>query len=227
MAKAGSPMENEEEKLPLSYISQYGYCPRRAALLMNQQLWQENEYTAEGRAQHQRVHDGRVERRGDQLKLYEFSVWSNELMLSGKCDCVEAVKQPDGASLPEQEGRFRLFPIEYKHGRMRHEPEYEMQLCAQAICLEEMYGVSIPEGALFFIDVHQRLAVSFSEDLRRRTRQTSEALWLCFREKALPPAKESPKCKKCSLREPCMPGLSRSAREYCRGLLDELKEGAP
>lgn len=218
-------MKNDEERLPLSYIAQYGYCPRRAALLMNQQLWQENEYTAQGRAQHQRVHAGRVERRGEQLKLYEFAVWSDTMRLSGKCDCIEATQQPEGASLPGEKGRYHLFPIEYKHGRLRHEPEYEQQLCAQAMCLEEMYQITIPEGALFYINVHQRLPLSLTEELRRETRKTAQALWRMFQDNILPPAQESSKCKKCSLQDHCMPGLQISAQSYCFALLQELGRG--
>lgn len=212
-----------EERLALSYISQYGYCPRRAALLMNYQLWQENEYTAEGRAQHERVHTARVERRGELVKLYELPVWSDTLLLAGKCDCVEARRAPAGAALPAEEGRYALYPIEYKHGRLREEPEYMQQLCAQALCLEEMYGVDIPAGALFFIDAHQRLEVLFTPELRLQTRAAARALWECFRQKSLPAAADGPRCKKCSLRDECAPGLQRTAQKYCEKLLDELK----
>lgn len=216
-------MKNED-RLPLSYVGQYLYCPRRAALLMNQQIWCENEYTAEGRIEHQRVHTGRVERRGDFLKLYECSVWSDTLLLSGKCDCIEAHRAKEGAYLPEEDGLYALYPIEYKHGRVRQEPEYELQLCAQAICLEEMYHILIPEGALFYIDAHQRIPVKFTQELRERVIQTAGLLWECFRSQELLPAKESSKCRKCSLKEECMPSLKRSADEYCRKLLSELQE---
>ena len=216
-------MKNED-RLPLSYIGQYHYCPRRAALLMNQQIWMENEYTAEGRIEHERVHTGRVERRGDLLKLYEFSVWSDRLMLSGKCDCIEAHRSEAGAELPSEKGRYCLYPIEYKHGKVRKETEYELQLCAQAICLEEMYAVSIDEGALFYIDAHQRVPVEFTAELRTLTLRTAELLWECFRNGSLPNAEETAKCKKCSLREECMPELSISAQAYCSQLRRELKE---
>ena len=191
---------------------------------MNQQIWTENEYTAEGRLEHERVHTGRVERRGTFLKLYEFCVWSDTLMLSGKCDCIEARRSPDGAKLPDETGRYTLYPIEYKHGKVRSEKEYEIQLCAQAICLEEMYGTVIPEGALFYIDAHQRVPVEFTQALRSLTRQTAEALWKCFREQSLPMAAETPKCRKCSLKEECMPGLHGSAHAYCHRLRRELQE---
>lgn len=214
-----------DDRIPLSYLSQYGYCPRRAALLMNQQLWHENEYTAEGRFQHQRVHTGRVERRGDFLKLYDFHVCSDALMVSGKCDCIEASRSKSGAALPGEEGLYSLYPIEYKHGRARTEPEYEIQLCAQAICLEEMYQIHIPKGALFYIASHQRIAIPLTPALREKTIQTAHSLMECFLARSLPPALNGPKCKKCSLREECMPQLHRSAKKFCDDLYEELKGG--
>ena len=219
-------MKNEDY-LPLSYIGQYHYCPRRAALLINQQIWIENEYTMEGRLEHQRVHTGRVERRGSFLKLYEFSVWSDQLGLSGKCDCLEAQASASGAALPAESGLYTLYPIEYKHGRVRKETEYELQLCAQAMCLEEMYNTRIPEGALFYIDAHQRVPVSFTPQLRELTIQTAHMLWDCFQTHCLPAAQETPKCRKCSLREDCLPALERSASHYCSRILSELQEDAP
>lgn len=212
-------MENED-RLPLSYVSQYGYCPRRAAFLMNYQQWEENEYTAEGRDEHQRVHTGRVERRGDFLKLYDFYVWSDKLMLSGKCDCIEAYKCDNGALLPEEEYSYSLYPIEYKHGKVRKEHEYMMQLCAQAMCLEEMYRISILEGTLFYIDVHQRMEVQLNSSLREETAKTAQELWHTH---DLPKAEASAKCKKCSINEICMPKLSNLALNYCDALFKELK----
>lgn len=218
-------MENERDFIALSYISQYGYCPRRAALIMNHQIWQENEFTAEGRVEHERVHTARIERRGDFLKLYDFSVFSEKLMIAGKCDCIEAIKNSRGAYLPEEQERFQLYPIEYKHGKVRNESEYMQQLCAQAICLEEMYDVSIAEGALFFINEHRRLEVQFTNELREKTIKTCSMLWECFQNKTLPRAKWSAKCKKCSLCEDCLPKVQSSARDYCEKALHELKEG--
>ena len=216
-------MKNED-RLPLSYVGQYYYCPRRAALLMNQQIWCENEYTAEGRLEHQKVHTGRVEHHGELLKLYEFSVWSDTLMLSGKCDCIEGRRTPTGALLPGETERYTLYPIEYKHGRVRQETEYKLQLCAQAMCLEEMYHTHISEGALFYIDSHQRQVVELTEELRKLTRETTDRLWDCFRTRGLPAAVKSAKCKKCSLAEECMPALTGHAGAYCRALLSELQE---
>lgn len=222
-------MDREDSFLPLSHISQYAYCPRRAALIMLDRVWDENEYTASGRQEHDRVHDGRVEKRGGFLKLYSFAVKSDKLLLFGKCDCLEArITDGVGASLPAQDGRYRLYPVEYKHGRLRRgEDEYMQQLCAQALCLEEMFGVEVPEGALFFVDAHQRLEVAFSDELRNRVRQTAKSLHECFDRAALPPALAGPRCNKCSMKDICMPKIVASARKYNTKLLEELKGGVP
>lgn len=154
--KAGLPVDDEQEYLPLSWLSQADYCLRRAALLLNERVWVENVETAKGRAEHERVHTQRVERRGDFVKLYENSVFSDKLQISGKCDCIEAIRDKAGCMIPAVDFPVRLLPVEYKHGKLRDESEYKIQLCAQAMCLEEMYHTIIPTGALFFITAHRR-----------------------------------------------------------------------
>lgn len=99
--KAGLPVDDEQEYLPLSWLSQADYCLRRAALLLNERVWVENVETAKGRAEHERVHTQRVERRGDFVKLYENSVFSDEMQISGKCDCIEAVRDEKAARFPQ------------------------------------------------------------------------------------------------------------------------------
>ena len=160
---------NEEELFPLSWLTQYDYCPRRCGLLAIDQAWIENEYTASGRQQHRRVHKARVEKRGNHMELCELSVFSHSLGVNGKCDCVEAWEDPQGVALPYGDGRYRLYPVEYKHGTVRNESEYHIQLCAQAICLEEQFHCEIPRGAIFYIDAHRRDEVVLDESPRSQT----------------------------------------------------------
>ena len=117
--KAGLPVDDEQEYLPLSWLSQADYCLRRAALLLNERVWVENVETAKGRAEHERVHTQRVERRGDFVKLYENSVFSDKMQISGKCDCIEAVRDENGCTIPAVDFPVRLLPVEYKHGKIR------------------------------------------------------------------------------------------------------------
>ena len=132
------------DPIPLSRLSHAGFCLRRAALLTNELLWAENADTAKGRAEHEKVHTQRIERRGDTAKLYEFPVFSKALGISGKCDCIEVEAYEHGCTIPAVDFPVVLFPIEYKHGKLREEEEYEIQLCAQAMCLEEMFQTRIP-----------------------------------------------------------------------------------
>ena len=105
---------DEEEYLPLSWLSQYAYCPRRAALLLNERQWAENADTAKGRDEHRRAHDRRVERRGDHLKFYEYDVNSERLRIWGKCDCIEARRDEQGRRIPAADFPVRLYPVEYE-----------------------------------------------------------------------------------------------------------------
>lgn len=124
---------DEEEYLPLSWLSQATYCLRRAALLLNERLWMENADTAKGRDEHRRAHERRIERRGDQLKLFEYDVYSEQLRIWGKCDCVEAQRCEPGCRIPAADFPVCLYPVEYKHGSVREEPEYNIQLCARHV----------------------------------------------------------------------------------------------
>lgn len=220
---------SDNELLPLSYLSQFGYCPRRCALLLLEQVWIENEYTAAGRMEHERVHTARIERRGNLITLYEFPVFSRDLGVSGLCDCVELHTDINGVNLPFGKDKYMLYPIEYKHGVVRDEREYQIQLCAQAMSLEERYGCVIHDGALFFIDAHRREKVLFTPELRAETKQIAVALFDLSTSAIFPVAKYGPKCKKCSLIEVCQPRVAQSAGTYCSKLwsLATSKEEVP
>lgn len=214
--------DESKELFPLSWLSQYGYCRRRCSLLALEQIWQENEYTAAGRIQHKRVHTARVEHRGDVIHIFEMPVFSRRLGVSGLCDCVEAYLSPSGVSIPYGEGLYSFFPVEYKHGVVRDEEEYHLQLCAQAICLEERFGAQIQEGAIFFIDAHRRDEVLFSGELREKTWRTAKEISDLIENQKMIPAVYSAKCKKCSLQEACQPGIKKSSQKYSEYLWDEV-----
>lgn len=212
------------EAIPLSRLAHAGYCLRRAALLTNEQLWRENADTAKGREAHQRVHTSRIERRGDHLQLFEYDVFSKELNIGGKCDCIEVERDETGCGIPAAPFPVRLYPVEYKSGKLREEEEYELQLCAQAMCLEEMYHTTIPEGAIFYISSHRRKPVEFSDHLREKVRETIQQLEDIRRNYRIPPAVSGPKCKRCSLRELCLPDTGCSAKSYCSKLAKDAME---
>ena len=222
--KNGLPIiMDDKEYLPLSWLSQVCYCQRRAGLLLNERLWSESVDTAKGRAEHENVHTQRVERRGDLLKLYEYTVFSDRLELSGKCDCIEASRDESGCHIPAADFPVRIYPIEYKHGNVREEEEYKIQLCAQAICLEEMFDTSITEGAIFFISSHKRLQVEFDKTLRERTEELAGKLQRIRATLSVPAAEYGAKCRRCSLAELCMPKVKSSSKIYLQKLRNEAE----
>ena len=146
--------------------------------------------------------------------------------MNGKCDCIEAVKADNGCIIPAVDFKVTLFPIEYKHGKVREdELEYKIQLCAEAMCLEEMYQTNIPEGEVFFLSSHKRLRVELSEELRIMVRNAASELRRIREAFIIPEAQYGSKCKKCSMLEYCMPKAKKSASEYCKKLKLEAEEG--
>ena len=156
--------------------------------------------------------------------LYEFPVFSSSLGVAGKCDCIEAEEDPQGCHISALDFPVRLFPVEYKHGKLRAEREYEVQLCAQAMCLEEMFQTQIPEGAIYYITSHRRYPVPFTTELRDLVKKTIQEIESFRRGFFVPPANPGAKCKACSLREDCLPGVQHSALEYCAQLRREATE---
>ncbi len=198
---------------------------------MLEQVWQDNTDTAMGSLEHANVHHEHIERRGNTAKIYEMYVCSDELRLVGLCDCIEAEADPNGAYVEPLNGSYRLFPVEYKHGVKRDELEYNVQLCAQAMCLEEMFNCRIEEGAVFYITSHRRVTVELDEELRKLVCEGAYALEKMRRSMKIPTANYTVKCRKCSLQEQCAPKVRTSAEMYikklvaeCSGSLSEFQE---
>lgn len=222
-------MYNEDELLPLSGLQHYAYCPRRAALIHVEQAWEDNKFTAEGRDLHQKAHLPSTESRGDIRIVRSLVVRSLELGLSGKLDVVEFHRIPEGGScdahmadglaeavpLGSVRGLWRPFPVEYKRGRLRREEGFEIQLCAQALCLEEMLGARVSAGAIYYGATARRLRVECDAGLRQRTQAVAASFRDLVTNGRTPDAVYGKKCLKCSLHPVCMPKAAvRSARRY-------------
>ncbi|MEI8172424.1 MAG: CRISPR-associated protein Cas4 [Deltaproteobacteria bacterium] len=216
MSENGFIEDAEKELIPISALNQYSYCPRRCALIHIEQVWTENRFTAEGRIMHERVHDENRESRGDVRIDYGVSLRSLRLGLIGKADVVEFHRQPDGAWLP--------FPVEYKRGKPKVDHSDKIQLCAQTICLMEMLGVVIPEGALFYGQTRRRLDVVFDEALRRETENTARRAHDLIASGRTPPPVYAKRCESCSLLAECLPKSiqkRRSVKNYLNRVLAE------
>lgn len=139
---------------------------------------------------------------------------------------MEAIRDTDGCRIPAVPFPVRLYPVESKHGKLRDEEEYNMQLCAQAMCLEEMYGTTIEEGAIYYVSSHRRQIVQLTQGLRDKVLSTIQILQQIHSTYVVPSAEKSAKCKRCSLHDICMPELPKSAKTYCEILQAEAIEEA-
>ena len=214
----------EEDFLQLSGLQHFAFCRRQWALIHIEQQWKENLRTVEGDLFHHRAHDGQSrERRGNTLILRGISVSSPTLGISGKCDVVEFHADPNGVSLHGEEGLWTPFPVEYKRGAPKAHQADELQLCAQAICLEEMLCCTIPEGALFYGETRRRTAVSFSVELRSRVKELLEEMHQLYRRGHTPKVRRSKSCNACSLQELCLPALMKGSDvdAYLRQAMEE------
>lgn len=200
---------DEWDPIPLSRLAHAGYCMRRAALLTNEQLWEESADTAKGRLEHARVHTQGLERRGSEIRLYEHTVYSRRWNMAGKCDCIEGHEDAAGCRIPDVPFPVRLYPVEYKHGKLRQEEEYSLQLCAQAMCLEEMLCCTIPEGALYFSETRQRVPVALTQALREEVAAAAAEMHQLAQRRHTPKVKRSKACNACSLKEVCLPALMK------------------
>lgn len=145
------------------------------------------------------------------------------MRLIGKCDCIEAEKSECGCKIPAVPFSVSLYPVEYKHGSVREEEEYQIQLCAQAMCLEEMFHTTINQGDIFFISSHRRATVGFSDGLRKKVLYASEMLHEIRDAFKVPRGEYGAKCKRCSIKEICMPKTKQSAQKYCAILESEAR----
>ena len=200
----------EEDFLQLSGLQHFAFCRRQWALIHIEQQWKENLRTVEGDLFHHRAHDEQArERRGDILILRGVSIASPTLRISGKCDVVEFHADPKGVPLYKEQGLWVPFPVEYKRGSPKSHQADELQLCAQAMCLEEMLCCHIPEGALFYGETRRRTAVSFSIKLREKVQEMLEEMHLLYQRGYTPKVRRSKACSACSLQELCLPGLMK------------------
>ena len=211
-----TPIENLESKmatltgkemLPLSLLNDYLYCPRRAALKIIEGWRAENMHTVRGDIVHEHADLPGYEVAKNVTLLRALPVFSDRLGLSGKCDIVE--RHADGA----------LVPVEYKKGKRRQFENDDAQLCAQALCLEEMFDIPVQRGAVFHAESKRRRDVVFTPELRALTERAVGELHRIVEAEQAPPAQFKPACEECSLHGICLPeitcgppGLARAAR---------------
>lgn len=183
----------EEDLVPISALQHYSYCPRQCALIHVEQTFDENLFTLRGRRVHERVERSETETVGGVRTEFALPLWSERLGLVGKADAVWFMA--DGTP----------YPVEHKVGRKKAREADDIQLCAQALCLEEMLDRPVPAGAVFYYASRRRREVAFSQDLRAITEKTAVAVHALLAARQLPAPAADARCRHCSLIDACMP----------------------
>lgn len=185
-------MPEQPDPIMLSALEHYAYCPRQCALIHIEQVWSENVYTMRGREVHERVDEASSHETAGVRVERAMPIWSKRLNLTGRADVVEFHDD-----VP--------YPVEYKSGRKRRGHSEALQLCAQAICLEEMLGVTVEKGALYWHGSRERKEVILTDALKRHVVAAAEAVHKLINEKRVPPPVNDERCRECSLRDACLP----------------------
>lgn len=207
---------SEDELVPISALQHYLYCPRQWALIHLEQIWAESFLTAQGRLLHQRTDRPSSEQRRGVRMVTAMRLQSLEHGLVGVADVVEFHRQNNGTE--------RVFPVEYKRGRPKPHRADEVQLCAQALCLESMLGVSVEEGALFYGATRRRCAVHLDGELRELTLHTVRSLRALMATGTTPLAKyDAGRCDHCSLIDDCQPKCIAKGKDVAQWLEGQLE----
>lgn len=205
------PAEAEDALIPLSALQHFLFCRRQCALIHVEQLWAEDAATAEGRLLHERPDAGGRESRPGIRIGRNVALRSRALGVAGRADVVEFRGKPP-----------RPFPVEYKRGKPKAHRADEVQLCAQAICLEEAFGEAVPEGALFYGETRRRLSVAFDAPLRALTAQVAADARAMIAAGGTPPPIYIRACRRCSLQDLCRPERLERAPDVARWLGRQL-----
>ncbi len=215
---------SEDDYLMLSGLQHFRFCRRQWALIHIENQWAENYRTVDGSLIHEKAHDPSfVESRGDAVITRGVNVFSRTLGVSGQCDVLEYHRSEKGIMLAGKEGAWLPFPVEYKRGTPREDTGDVLQLCGQAMCLEEMLCCDIPRGALYYNEIRRRVSVDFTEELRSEVRRLIAEMHDLYEKRYTPRVKPTKSCNACSLKELCLPKLSKtvSVESYIRAAKED------
>lgn len=200
----------EDDYLMLSGIQHYAFCPRQWALIHMDHVWQDNVLTYSGQKLHHRADDPTFqETRKDIFISRSVPIKSDRLKLYGTADVVEYMKGQKGVPLKGKKGLWQPLPVEYKFGQKKINDWDRIQLCAQAMCLEEIYEISVSEGHLFYGKTRRREIVDLDTRLRKKTEETASLMHQVFRRGLLPSPVYQKVCESCSLLQQCMPKIAK------------------
>lgn len=217
--------KSTDDYLLLSGISHFRFCKRQWALIHIEQQWEENALTAEGHIMHERVHDsGFTEKRGRIILSRGMPVRSDRLKINGSLRHGRAyMRRRDGVPIFGREGLYRINPVEYKHGNDRYDESAAFQLCAQVLCLEEMFVTDIPTADIYYGRLHARKTYEMTPELRKDVEEALAEMNSYMARGYTPKVKPKKECKSCSMYEICRPDLTKcgSAKEYVKEVLSD------
>jgi CRISPR-associated exonuclease Cas4 len=214
-------MFDEDDLLPVSALQHFIFCPRRCALVHIEQAWTENQLTVEGDIVHGRVDEMSRESRATLIVSHGVGIRSLHLGITGKVDVVEfrlSTNALGACTLAGKEGHWTPYPIEYKRGSPRRGFGDDIQVCAQALCLEEMLKCSVPAGAIYYASTRKRREIAFDAPLRAQTTTAISGLRSLNTARVIPPPVYEKKCDTCSLFDLCQPRLPASNNYVTRYL---------
>ena len=219
----------EEDMLMLSGVQHFVFCPRQWALIHVDQQWADNVLTTEGQILHQNVDNPQYRQKlNNRITLRSVHIASHKLGIYGITDAVELIpgdglSDTDTIAHPKYGGRFIPYPIEYKRGHSKPDECDIMQLVCQIMCLEEMYNINIPRGALFYWEVRQREEIVVDDGMKDRAQSYLTKMHEIIKSGKLPKADKGNKCRRCSLSDICMPEISenKTVTKYLKDLLYE------
>ena len=216
---------SEDDFLQLSGLQHFKFCRRQWALIHIENQWAENFRTTDGAILHENAHNGDLsESRGDLFITRDMRIFSRTLGVSGACDVLEFHRGGTGIPLKGREGLWQPYPVEYKRGRPKESSMDALQLCGQAMCLEEMLCCEIPEGTLYYGEPRRRAEVVFTPELRQEVRELLVQMHDLYSRGHTPRVKPTKSCNACSLKELCLPKLMRNrpVADYLRRGMEEL-----
>lgn len=213
----------DQELLLISGIQHFAFCPRQWALIHVEQQWSENVRTVDGQVFHNKAHTLSHELRGDILIIRGLRVASMPLKITGTCDIVEFHRDKAGVPLASYDGLWIPFPVEYKKGEPKLIDADRLQLCAQAMCLEEMLHCPVNEGALFYGETRRRENVAFTQELRQEVSSMLGIMSQYYDKGYTPPPRDKSSCSECSLNDICIPRLAKvtTVTEYINSNLGD------
>ncbi|MDR2793833.1 MAG: CRISPR-associated protein Cas4 [Treponema sp.] len=208
----------EDDLIVISALQHGLFCERQYALIYLEQVWEENRFTAEGEVLHERVHSEHYESRKTYRQEYDMAVRSLEWGVTGKCDLVEVWYTEKGGMIET------VLPVEFKRGREKERDVDRVQLCAQALCLEEMFGIGVERGQIYYLQEHRRKNVTLDDALRKKVVDLLERIRKIMTLQKIPAAVyEKRKCDNCSLVEACMPkSVGRGGKNVARYVQAQL-----